>query len=131
MRVPRIFTGDDGQSHWDEIDLNDDSIHGFTAGATWSLAERSRSQRAESAQFHRSPAHFQGKWHLVPQRQFNVFLSGETEVETADGIKRTFGAGDVLLLEDTTGQGHRGRVGSEPRLTLIVKLAPPPEASAT
>ena len=68
---------------------------------------------------------------MVAQRQLNVFLSGETEVETGDGVKRTFGPGDVVLLEDTTGLGHRGKVGREPHLALIVKLAPASEATRT
>jgi hypothetical protein len=43
-------------------------------------------------------------------------LSGETEIEIGDGTKRRFGPGDILLADDTSGQGHISRdVGAQPR----------------
>jgi len=36
-------------------------------------------------------------------------LEGELEVDTGDGEKRHFTAGEIMLFEDTTGQGHRSR----------------------
>ncbi len=50
-----------------------------------------------------------GRWHTAPQRQYVMFLAGETEIEVSDGEKRIFKTGDVFLVEDTTGKGHRNR----------------------
>ncbi|MEI6948407.1 hypothetical protein V9K67_14520 [Paraflavisolibacter sp. H34] len=48
-------------------------------------------------------------FHTAPQRQYIVLLDGAIEIETSLGEKRTFRAGDVLLMEDTEGKGHRTR----------------------
>jgi hypothetical protein len=48
-------------------------------------------------------------WHNAPQRQFLILLDSEIEIEVTSGEKRRFAGGDILLLEDTTGTGHRTR----------------------
>ena len=58
-----------------------------------------------------------------PRRQYTITLSGIAEVEVSDGTKRQVGAGDVLLAEDMTGEGHITRVISdEPRYYIVVAL---------
>ena len=44
-----------------------------------------------------------GDWHPPPHRQLAFFLAGKDEIEGSDGEKRTFGSGDIVLFEDTTG----------------------------
>jgi hypothetical protein len=62
-------------------------------------------------------------WHNAPRRQYVVMLDGEVEIEIGDGTKRIFGTGDILLAEDTTGQGHISRaVGRKPRKSLFITL---------
>ena len=46
-------------------------------------------------------------FHTAPQRQYIILLDGEIEIETSLGERRTFGAGDVLLMEDTAGRGTK------------------------
>lgn len=58
-------------------------------------------------------------WHPAPHRQLNIVLSGTIEVEVADGEKRVFAPGDVLLLEDVDGKGHRTVVGSNEDTTFV------------
>jgi hypothetical protein len=36
-------------------------------------------------------------------------LDGEIEIETSLGEKRIFKGGNILLVEDTTGRGHKTR----------------------
>jgi len=51
-------------------------------------------------------------------------MSGSWEIEASSGAKRVFKAGDVMLAEDTTGEGHSSRVlGSEPHIFMTVPLA--------
>lgn len=64
-------------------------------------------------------------WHPAPRRQYNLMLSGTVEVEVSDGTRRRFGAGNVLLVEDTTGQGHRTRVLSNERACFAAVPVPP------
>jgi hypothetical protein len=63
--------------------------------------------------------------HRAPRRQLVIYLSGLTEVECGDGAKRQFRPGDMLLADDTTGEGHITRDLAEPRRTVQVGL---PEA---
>lgn len=48
-------------------------------------------------------------FHNAPQKQYLILIDGAIEIETTLGEKRQFKAGDVLLLEDTEGKGHRTR----------------------
>ena len=50
-------------------------------------------------------------------------LDGEIEIEVSDGEKRIFRGGDILLAEDTSGQGHRTRtINNRPRKSIFVIL---------
>jgi hypothetical protein len=51
-------------------------------------------------------------------------VSGAVDIEVGDGTTRRLGAGDILIAEDTTGQGHVTReVGPEPRVSIFVPLS--------
>ena len=60
---------------------------------------------------------------VAPRRQFVIHLAGAAEIEVGDGTRRTFGAGEVLLADDTTGQGHISREVEGPRRQIFVPLA--------
>jgi hypothetical protein len=51
-----------------------------------------------------------------------VTLAGRAEVECGDGTKRRFGPGDIMLADDTTGQGHITREIEAPRKSLFIPL---------
>ena len=51
-----------------------------------------------------------------------MFLKGDSEVEVSDGEKRRFTSGDVFLVEDTTGKGHRNlRLHKDPELWAFAR----------
>ncbi len=113
MGTFRLYTGPDGQSRIESIDLakRTDWLAGVPATQisfrVWPVGERL-------------------DWHPAPRRQFVIILSGRLEIGLGDGSTRAFGAGDARLVEDTTGRGHTTRVlGSEPCVTAIVPLAQP------
>jgi hypothetical protein len=55
-------------------------------------------------------------------------IRGAFEVTTSDGAVRQFKAGDVLVAEDTWGDGHRTRIiGDIDLITLFVELADTPK----
>jgi hypothetical protein len=56
-------------------------------------------------------------------RRWLLVLSGVLDVEASDGEVRRFGPGSVLLVEDTHGHGHRGRVVGGPAEIVIAPLA--------
>ena len=61
-------------------------------------------------------------YHCAPQRQFVIHLKGAGEIEVGDGTKRRFGVGDVLLADDTTGQGHISRGVETPREQVFIVM---------
>ena len=62
-------------------------------------------------------------WHQESRRNYIITLSGEGELGLGDGTSRRFGPGQVMLVEDLTGQGHTTRVTStEPRITIAIPL---------
>ena len=56
------------------------------------------------------PGDYVGDWHPSPKRQWVFFLSGHMEFEVSDGARYLGAPGAKVLLEDTTGRGHRSRV---------------------
>ncbi len=115
MQVTRIYTGDDNQSHFEdvEIDLEDLGMRG----------QISKPWPAESVMFREVTGDYNLDFHTAPRRQLVVNLTGSVEIETGDGTVRLMGPGSILLAEDTTGQGHISRaVGGEARQCLFVPL---------
>ena len=113
MGTFRLYTGPDGESHVERIDLGraPDWIAGL--GAT-------------QIAFREDPVGRFIDWHPAPRRQFVIILSGRLEIGLGDGSVYVFGPGDARLVEDTTGRGHTTRVhGTEPCVTATIPLAPP------
>ena len=107
----RLYTGSDGQSHIEPIDLSQHPEWGKGLAVT-------------QISFRESPVGQFQDWHPAPRRQFVIILSGQLEIGLGDGSKHRFGPGDARLVEDTTGQGHTTAVyGNEPCLTATVPLA--------
>lgn len=57
---------------------------------------------------------FDSEPHPAPRRQWVVLVRGAIEIEVSDGSRRAFRPGDLLLLEDVTGRGHRTYTLDEP-----------------
>ena len=116
MKYLRIYTGEDGESHFEDIEitLND---HG-------EIGKLSELESASGIIFRETTSDYDFDWHNAPRRQYILILSGGgVEIEVGDGTKRRFHAGDMLLAEDTTGQGHISRaISEEPRVSIFVTL---------
>ena len=93
----RLYTGDDGQSHFQDLDLD-------TFPAEWSF-------QVPNAKIHFTRRVGDGypmdDWHNEARRQYVIVLSGQMEVTVGDGTVRILTAGGVMLAEDLTGQGHK------------------------
>jgi hypothetical protein len=74
--------------------------------------------------FRETPAGGALDFHTAPRRQFVITLSGIGEIECGDGSRRRVGPGDIMLAEDTTGQGHITREIQGPRRGLFIPLPP-------
>jgi len=115
MKVTRVYADEQGESHFDdmEIELRD-------AGPIGCLSEPIP---AQSVIFRTNEPGYDYDWHPAPQRQFIVLLDGAIEIEVSDGGRRTFQSGEILLVEDTTGRGHRTRnIEARERRSLFIVL---------
>jgi len=111
VRITRIYTGQDGQSHVEELSLE-------------AHPELSSMMAAKSINIRSTPAGHFMDWHPAPRRQFVINLQGEAEIGLPDGTTIHFGPGHVNLAEDVTGRGHTTKVvGSVPRITATIPLA--------
>ena len=70
------------------------------------------------------PAGWYGDWHPTPVRQWLMLMSGTCEFEAGDGERRRQQAGDMVMLDDTTGQGHRTRVLGEEGMRIAAVHIP-------
>ncbi len=101
MKYTRLFTGEDGHAYFEEVEveLRDKGAIGFI----------SESFAVKELKFRENAADYDYDFHNAPDRQFIILLDGEIEIETSRGEKRVFRGGDILLVEDTEGRGHRTR----------------------
>ena len=99
--VTRVYTDSNGDSRFEDV-----SIRLHEAGEIGKLSE---AVPAKSIIFREVEADYDYNFHNAPQKQYLILIDGSIEIETSLGEKRQFTAGDVLLLEDTEGKGHRTR----------------------
>ncbi len=115
MRVTRLYSGDDGESHFEDVELKLEAR---------GLAGRiSEFEGATGILFRETDGSYDLGFHNAPRRQYIINLDGAVEIETGDGTKRVFGPGEIVLAEDTTGRGHLSRaVGGQARRSIFVTL---------
>lgn len=115
MKVAHIFADAAGESHFGELEF---ALHDNGA-----IGRLSSWQPTTRLAFRETGADYDYTWHHAPRRQFIVMLDGHIEIEVSDGEKRQFVAGDVMLLEDTAGKGHRTReLSGKPRRSIFIAL---------
>lgn len=120
MRYARLYANDDGESHFDDIEIDLALTDYAPPAAPLSL---SSFIRATQFRFMNAPAGWSSDWHAALARSVFFVLSGEWEVTASDGESRFFPRGSVLLVEDTQGKGHSSRVVSEmDSLAAMVQL---------
>ena len=93
MGIYRVFTGSDGESHIEELRLEEHP----ELGALTKINEV-RVQQFDGTR--------KMDFHPLPERRLIIHLSGEVEIGTSDGSRHVFRAGDIRLMEDVTGRGH-------------------------
>ncbi len=118
MQVTRIFTGEDGESHFEELEIPSTDLGPPLGEISASVSSVSSFFRATQTEGDDDVYDY----HCAPRRQFVIHLKGSVEIEIGDGSKRRFGVGDVLLADDTTGQGHISRGVETPREQVFIVL---------
>jgi hypothetical protein len=108
MSLVRIYADGNGETHFEDLEFPRELV--TAAAGEVSLRYQEAGRLVD--------------WHTVAKRMYFVTLSGEAEITVSDGESRRVGPGNVTLVEDLTGKGHRTQmVGPAPRLCLAVTLA--------
>ena len=110
----RLYAGDDGQSHFEDLEID-----GWPEQWDLNLAN----PRIDFARRGEPGNPFFSDWHPEPRRQYLILLAGQMEVTVGDGTSIVLNPGDVLLAEDLTGQGHQVRsLGDQPYSRVTIPL---------
>jgi hypothetical protein len=86
MGIYRVFAGSDGESHMEELRLEEHPA----LGALTNIHEV-RVQQFDGTR--------KMDFHPLPERRLIIHLSGEVEIGTSDGSRHVFRAGDIRLME--------------------------------
>jgi len=98
IRCVRIWTGDDGNSLFEE------GVIELPNGERGDIL--SRTVPASSISFRETRSGGAFAPHDAPTRQLVITLGGTLRFETASAASFIIRPGDILLAEDTTGTGH-------------------------
>jgi len=66
-------------------------------------------QAVSTLLFRQIPSGVSVDWHNPPRRLYAVHLDGRAQTTASNGEARVLGAGEVMPVEDTTGEGHQAK----------------------
>ena len=115
MKIHRLYADKNGESHFETVEIP--------------LPEASRAGRlsermpATGIIFREVMPDYDLDWHPAPRRQYIVNLDAGVQITASDGESRIIGAGEVLLVEDTSGKGHLSKsVSGKMRHSIFVPI---------
>jgi len=115
MKITKIYSDSTGETHFKDVD-----IPLKESGPIGSLSE---TLPVKGMKLRENPADYFYDWHPTPDKQYIVMLEGTLMVEVSDGEQRKFLPGDILLVEDTEGKGHKSWVpDGKPRKSLFITI---------
>lgn len=118
-RCVRLFADELGESHFEDIEMPMSAVQYAPPAPALHLSTPVAATQVSWLCF---PADWNDAAHPSPRRQLFVVLAGEVEGWTSSGDRRTFGPGDCLLMEDTTGKGHGARPLGGAASALLIAL---------
>ncbi len=116
----RIYSGDDGLSHFEDLDFKYEDLAGEQTPVAPGVSAASASPGIVKGAVFRRFALGNSSKHSAPRKQYAVVLTGSLVIQTGDGEEREFGPGQVLLMDDTTGEGHLTTFSHEEPCTCIM-----------
>jgi len=113
MKIHRLYADENGESHVEDVEVP--------------LTETTRAGRlsarlpAAGIIFREVASDYDLDWHPAPRRQDIINLDAGVQITASDGETRRIGAGEILLVEDTSGTGHLSKAfeGTVRRCVLV------------
>jgi hypothetical protein len=104
--MQRVYTGTDGLSHVENIEMNARSVMEKITGARVNVSQ---------------PGNF-SDYHVGPERRYIINLTAGGQLQVAEG-KVDLPAGSIEYIDDLTGKGHTtANVGKEPRVSIWLQF---------
>jgi len=120
MKYLRLYAGEDGESHVEEMHAEFNMAMYAPPAPTFGVSDPTDAKRFVMVHF---PSGWDSELHPAPRRQLFVMLSGQFQGQTSGGMLMDLGPGDAMLMEDTTGKGHSARtMGGSEVYALMVHL---------
>lgn len=117
MKLTRIFTLANGESSYEELDIALEH-----QGYIEFLSEKFKVKNLNFRKI--APVEDFANFKVSCEKQFMVLLKGGIEIEFSDGKSKLFHEGEVLLLEDQYGKGHRAKnIEHMVNSSLVIELA--------
>jgi hypothetical protein len=98
MRVHNLYVDANGETHFRDIE-----IEWAEEGPAGKLSKR---LPATGIIFREVQPSYDLDWHPAPRRQYIINLDAGVQITASDGEARIIKAGEVILVEDTSGKGH-------------------------
>jgi len=115
MKIHRLYADASGESHFQDVEVE------FTESTR--SGQLSKRLPATGIIFREVPPDYDLDWHPAPRRQYIINLDAGVELTASDGETRRIGAGEVILVEDTRGKGHRSKaLDGKPRRCIFIPL---------
>ncbi len=101
MRIHNLYVDAQGQSHFRDIE-----VEWAEQGRAGKLSKR---LPATGIIFREVQPDYDLDWHPAPRRQYIINLDAGVQITASDGEARIIGAGEVILVEDVHGKGHKSK----------------------
>ena len=98
MRIHNVYEDANGESHFRDMEV--DWVEETPTG------KLSKRLPATGIVFRETTADYENSWHQAPRRQYVISLADGISITASDGETRHIRAGEIVLVEDTTGKGH-------------------------
>ena len=115
MKITRLYVDAKGETHFEDLDIP--YVESGPGGKT------SKRYPATGIIFRETPGTYDLDWHNAPRKQYIINLDAGVQLTASDGEARVIGAGEVILVEDTTGKGHLSKsVNNQMRHSIFVPI---------
>jgi hypothetical protein len=98
MHIHNLYADANGETHFRDIEIEAES-----AGPGGKVSARFP---ATGIIFRTTEGSYNYDCHPAPRKQYIINLDAAVKITASDGESRIIGAGEILLVEDTTGKGH-------------------------
>ena len=115
MHIHNLYEDDNGESHFRNIEIE------------W-VEDRSYGQLSETLPANgmicrHTSGDYDLDWHNAPRRQYIINLDAAVKITASDGEARIIQAGEIFLVEDVNGKGHRSAaVDGKERHSLFIPV---------